>query len=99
MTTSRRTTGYSLTSHLHGVAGEKQQKAKIMQIPFLTERLPTGGGTQQPMVGMKLRPGVPLPTWICDTVSVRHHPPCLMDTGCMGPFADVVAVLKSNLCT
>ena len=61
-----------LISLLHALAGEKQQKSKGLQIPFLTERMPTGGGAQMPMVGMKLRPGVPLPTWICDTVSVRH---------------------------
>ena len=57
-------------SHLHVMAGEKQQMGKALQIPFLHQTLPNA--PKPPMVGMKLQPGVPLPTWICDTVSVRN---------------------------
>ena len=61
-----------LTSLMRLMAGEKQQKSnKALQIPFLHQAIPSA--PKQPMIGMKLRPGVPLPTWICDTVSVRPH--------------------------
>ena len=56
-------------------AGEKQQKGKGISIPFL-QQLPApiaGGENPRMPVGTKLEPGVPLPTWICDTVSAR---PC-----------------------
>ena len=29
-----------------------------------------GGGAVEKVAGTRLRPGVPLPTWICDTVQV-----------------------------
>ena len=56
--------------------GEKQQKGKGLSIPFLHQLpVPSAGGEKPRMpVGMKLEPGVPLPTWICDTVSARRFP-------------------------
>ena len=67
-------------SHPRLPAGEKQQKGKGLQIPFLHQVAAPigvgggGGGPRMPPVGMKLQPGVPVPTWICDTVSASHGP-------------------------